>query len=308
MILVTGGAGFIGSHFIKSWNGPVQCFDKLTYAGDAKRLPHGVQRFWADICSRKDVEKRFFDFPKALFHFAAETHVTTSIFTPDVFVQTNVNGTLTLLEESLRYWKCRPDFKFVHISTDEVFGSLGPSDAPFTESSPYRPSTPYAASKAASDHLVKVFHHTYGLPVLIINSSNNYGPQQHPEKLIPLTIKNALEGKSITVHGDGKGTRDWLHVEDFCGAIKTIYEHGTIGESYVVGGRNERSALEVIDSICKTLDELKPKKGSYIDKIIHIPDRPGNDRRYAVNPSKVESLGWRPRRNFALREVVESYL
>ena len=305
MILVTGGAGFIGSYFIHQWlqnfSEEVVCIDKLTYAGDVRRLKHpSIHFFQGDICDQKFLDIRFQQKFSAVFHFAAETHVTNSIWYPEVFVKTNVQGTLNVLQACLQH-----NTPLIHVSTDEVFGSL--VDEPFTEESPYLPSTPYAASKAAADHLVRAFHKTYELPIKIVHGTNNYGPNQHCEKLIPLVVKNALEGKPITVHGDGLGTRDWIHVDDFCSAIRTVHKKGGVGESYVVGARNERRTIDVIESICSILDEIVPKGPSYLEQMVHVRDRPGNDRRYAVNPKKLEALGWKPEFHFALKETVHWY-
>jgi len=308
MILVTGGAGFIGSHFVNTWTPgeDVTVVDKMTYAADMKRITRRKIHFLrGNIRSHNTMSALLAQMkPRAIFHFAAESHVTKSIKEPDIFFKNNVDGTLVLLTATLEYWKTLNDqdraaFRFVHISTDEVFGSLGSEEKAFTEDSPHRPSTPYAASKAASDHLVRCFHVTYGLPALILNSTNNYGIGQHKEKLIPLVISNALAGKPITVHGDGLGTRDWLHVEDFCEAIRIAYDKGSPGESYVVGGMNEKTVLKVIFKICSALEVDH-------DLITHVPDRPGNDRRYAVNPAKLMALGWAPKRVFDLAPIIES--
>lgn len=306
MILVTGGAGFIGSNFIRHWMNteglPIHCYDKLTYAGDRKRVPNDV-RFTAGCIGDRVSLYRAFTYvrPKAVFNFAAETHVTRSIHDPAQFVETNVKGTLSLLEESLDYWRQHgknDSFRFVHISTDEVFGSLKQNEPPFTEKSPYRPSTPYAASKAAADHLVRAFHITYGLPILIVHPTNNYGPGQHEEKLIPLCVRRILNGDPIEIHGDGRGTRDWLHVDDCCEAIRTVYRKGRVGESYCVGANNEVTVLATIETIM-----LFMCGGA----MVHVPDRPGNDRRYAVNAGKLRSLGWEPKREFlpSLYETLE---
>lgn len=310
MILVTGGAGFIGSNFIRHWmeteGSPVHCYDKLTYAGSRKRLPNDPNVRFSVGCigDRAALYQTFLcSSPDAVINFAAETHVTRSIHDPAQFIETNVRGTLALLEESLDYWRCLPSsrkdaFRFVHISTDEVFGSLEPRERAFTESSPYRPSTPYAASKAAADHLVRAFHVTYGLPILIVHPTNNYGPGQHEEKLIPLCVRKILDGDPIEVHGDGRGTRDWLHVDDCCDAIRTVYRKGGIGESYCVGANNEVTVLATIEAVM-----LFMCGGA----MVHVPDRPGNDRRYAVNAAKVRALGWEPKRQFlpSLYETLE---
>ena len=307
MILVTGGAGFIGSHFVNSFPAEdIVVVDKMTYASNVKRITNRhAQILRENIRSVNAMSAALHSMkPRAVFHFAAETHVTKSISDPSIFFKNNVDGTLSLLHATLDYWKsleAKDTFRFIHISTDEVFGSLWPGQAPFNESSPHRPSTPYAASKAASDHLVRCFGVTYGLPTLIVNATNNYGIGQHKEKLIPLVISNALSGQPITVHGDGLGTRDWIHVDDFCDAVRVVFEKGTPGESYVVGAQNERRNIDVIRTLCKLLE-----RGA--DRIVHVEDRPGNDRRYAVNPEKVMALGWRPTRAFDLKPIVESFL
>src|SRR5271157_5847582 len=315
-ILVTGGAGFIGSNFVLRWlaaeSTPVTNLDKLTYAGNLGNLQsvssdprHCFVR--GDICDRKLLSELLQHHrPHAIVHFAAESHVDRSIHGPDDFVQTNVNGTFSLLEETRAYWSALPEadrraFRFLHVSTDEVYGSLGPNDSAFTETTPYAPNSPYSASKAASDHLVRAYHHTYGLPTLTTNCSNNYGPYQFPEKLIPLMILNACAGKPLPVYGDGKNVRDWLYVEDHCRAIRTVLARGRVGETYNIGGRSEKTNLEIIDDICQLLDELRP--GDPVmphDKLItFVTDRPGHDRRYAMNADKIErELGWRPKETF----------
>jgi dTDP-glucose 4,6-dehydratase len=303
---------------------PVVNLDKLTYAGNLGNLEkisadaryafvHG------DIGDRKlvgDVLERCR--PRAIVHFAAESHVDRSIHGPDDFVRTNVNGTFSLLEEARAYWtdlgnEDKLRFRFLHVSTDEVYGSLGPSDAAFSETTPYSPNSPYSATKAASDHLVRAYHHTYGLPVLTTNCSNNYGPYQFPEKLIPLTILNAMNGKPIPVYGDGQNVRDWLYVADHCDAIRTVLARGKIGETYNVGGRNERPNLEIVHSICSILDELRPTDPvlPHSKLITYVVDRPGHDRRYAMDARKIErELGWKPRETFesGIRKTVEWYL
>jgi dTDP-glucose 4,6-dehydratase len=327
-ILVTGGAGFIGSNFILQWlsgiGRPVVNLDKLTYAGNLGNLEkisadsrhsfvHG------DIGDRKLVASLFKQYrPQAVVHFAAESHVDRSIHGPDDFIATNVNGTFSLLEEARAY--CaeigpaeKVAFRFLHVSTDEVYGSLGVSDPPFSETSVYAPNSPYAASKAASDHLVRAYHHTYGLPTLTTNCSNNYGPYQFPEKLIPLTILNALSGKPIPVYGDGQNVRDWLYVEDHCDAIRTVLMHGTVGETYNIGGRNEKKNMEIVNTICSILDELRPQDPVVPHRklITFVQDRPGHDRRYAMDASKLErELSWRPRETFesGIRKTIEWYL
>jgi len=327
-ILVTGGAGFIGSNFILRWlaaeAAPVVNLDKLTYAGNLGNLEkisadprygfvHG------DIADRKLVsdllERRC---PRAIVHFAAESHVDRSIHGPDDFVRTNVNGTFNLLEEARAYWtQSSPEekgrFRFLHVSTDEVYGSLGPHDPAFSEATPYSPNSPYSATKAASDHLVRAYHHTYGLPVLTTNCSNNYGPYQFPEKLIPLTILNAMNGKPIPVYGDGQNVRDWLFVTDHCDAIRTVLARGRIGETYNVGGRSEKPNLEIVHTICSILDELRPADPvvPHSKLITYVQDRPGHDRRYAMDTRKIErDLNWQPRETFetGIRKTVEWYL
>lgn len=326
MILVTGGAGFIGSNFVLDWlsrsNEPVVNCDKLTYAGNPDNLAalagddrHVFVR--ADILDRARIAALLRQYqPRAIVHFAAETHVDRSIRGPDEFITTNVNGTFALLSEAHAWWAQMPPgersrFRFLHVSTDEVFGSLGPHDAPFTEQSPYAPNSPYAASKAASDHLVRAWHHTYGFPTLTTNCSNNYGPFQFPEKLVPLMITNALAGQELPVYGDGLQVRDWLHVLDHCAAIRTVLEAGIPGESYVIGGASEMTNLNLVRTLCDVLGELVPKDGGYHRQITHVGDRPGHDRRYAIDFSKLKrELGWTPSENFrdGLRKTVRWYL
>ena len=327
-ILVTGGAGFIGANFVLAWaelvGTPVINLDLLTYAGnpaslDALRgdarhlLVHG------DICDGELVAALLREHqPRAVVHFAAESHVDRSIVEPDAFVRTNVQGTFTLLEQAKAYWSRldepdRSSFRFLHVSTDEVYGTLGPRDAAFTEETPYAPNSPYAASKAGSDHLVRAYHHTFGLPTLTTNCSNNYGPLQFPEKLIPLVILNALEGKPLPVYGDGGNVRDWLYVGDHCSAIRTVLERGRVGETYNVGGNSERKNLDVVTTVCDLLDELRPDAaiGTRRNLITFVKDRPGHDRRYAINAAKIEKeLGWQPAKRFeaGLRQTVEWYL
>jgi dTDP-glucose 4,6-dehydratase len=327
-ILVTGGAGFIGSNFILQWlaaeDSPVVNLDKLTYAGNLGNLEKVAAdpryRFvHGDICDRKlvcDLLQR--EHPRAIVHFAAESHVDRSIHGPDDFVRTNVNGTFSLLEESRAYWtemesQQKSSFRFLHVSTDEVYGSLGPNDSPFSETTPYAPNSPYAASKAASDHLVRAYHHTYGLPTVTTNCSNNYGPYQFPEKLIPLAILHAMSGKPIPVYGDGQNVRDWLFVRDHCDAIAAVLARGRIGETYNVGGRNEKRNLEIVHTICAILDELRPNDPvvPHNKLITFVQDRPGHDRRYAMNADKIErELHWRPRETFetGIRKTIEWYL
>jgi dTDP-glucose 4,6-dehydratase len=328
LILVTGGAGFIGSNFVlrvaADTRTHVVNLDRLTYAGNPQNL-ESLQTspryafIRGDICDGELVRSLLTKHrPRALIHFAAESHVDRSIRGPGEFIRTNVNGTFTLLEEARSYWQSLPQgekafFRFLHVSTDEVYGSLGPSDPAFTEKTAFAPNSPYSASKAASDHLVRAYHHTYGLPTLISNCSNNYGPYQFPEKLITLTIVNAMQGKSIPVYGDGKNVRDWLYVEDHCDAISVILRSGTPGETYNVGGSSEKTNIEVVHTICEVLDELLPKSEFRPHKslIEFVPDRPGHDRRYAIDATKLRSeLGWQPRENFCsgIRKTVEWYL
>lgn len=326
MILVTGGAGFIGSNFILDWlarsDEPVVNCDKLGYAGNLDNLAalagdarHVFVR--ADILDRETMASLLrIHRPRAVVHFAAETHVDRSIHAPADFVANNVNGSFALLAEVQAWWSAldepeRGAFRFLHVSTDEVFGSLGPGDAPFTEQSPYLPNSPYAASKAASDHLVRAWHHTYGLPTLVTNCSNNYGPFQFPEKLVPLMITNALSGAGLPVYGDGLQVRDWLHVSDHCAALRRVLEAGTPGESYVIGGASETANLQLVQALCDVLGELAPKAGGYRGQIIHVGDRPGHDRRYAIDFSKIRrELGWTPQESLAsgLRKTVQWYL
>jgi len=327
-ILVTGGAGFIGSNFVLEWikreNSPVINLDKLTYAGNIRNLA-GLENdprhvfIKGDINDRTVVENLLNEYrPWAIVNFAAESHVDRSIHGPKDFILTNVNGTFQLLEESRAYWERltsneKSSFRFLHISTDEVFGSLGSNDAPFTETTRYAPNSPYSASKAASDHLVRAYHHTYGLPTLTSNCSNNYGPYQFPEKLVPLMIFNALKLKPLPIYGDGLNIRDWLYVEDHCNALRTILARGRPGEVYNIGGRNEKTNIEVVRTICAILDELQtnPDIGHYASLITFIGDRPGHDRRYAIDADKVErELGWRPAETFetGIRKTVQWYL
>jgi len=316
MILVTGGAGFIGSNFVLNWvaeNGEqIINLDKLTYAGNVNNLQslqdHSAHIFvQGDICDSGLVKQLLKQYqPRAIINFAAESHVDRSIHGPEDFIQTNINGTFNLLRSANDHWSGLPDadkqgFRFLHISTDEVFGSLGPADPPFAESTPYAPNSPYSASKAASDHLVRAYHHTYGLPTLTTNCSNNYGPFHFPEKLIPLVIANALDGKPLPIYGDGRQIRDWLYVGDHCSAIRAVLANGRAGETYNIGGWNEKTNLEVVNTICEILDRLKPKSaGRYADQITYVQDRPGHDRRYAIDARKIErELGWRPAEDFA---------
>lgn len=327
-MLVTGGAGFIGANFILQWcaqsDEPITNLDALTYAGNLANLraveDNPQYRFvHGDITDAPLLARLLAELkPRAIVHFAAESHVDRSIHGPQAFIHTNVNGTFGLLEAAREYWQALPvaeqsAFRFLHVSTDEVYGTLGPSDPAFTETTAYAPNSPYSASKAASDHLVRAYHHTYGLPVLTTNCSNNYGPFQFPEKLIPLLITHALEGKPLPVYGDGQQVRDWLYVEDHCRAICRVLEAGTPGEVYNIGGWNEKPNLEIVHAVCDLLDELTPQVGgaSYASLITHVADRPGHDRRYAINARKIaETLGWKPQETFAtgLRKTVQWYL
>lgn len=327
MILVTGGAGFIGGNFVLDWikyeGEAVVNVDRLTYAGNLRTLasltddPRHVF-VKADIGDSAALAELFRKYkPRAVVHFAAESHVDRSIDGPAEFVHTNVVGTFTLLEAARAYWgelgpQDKMAFRFLHVSTDEVFGTLGPADAPFTETTPYAPNSPYSASKAGSDHLVRAYFHTYGLPVLTTNCSNNYGPYHFPEKLIPLMITNALAGKALPVYGDGLNVRDWLYVSDHCSAIRRVLAEGRPGETYNVGGWNEKTNLEVVQTLCDLLDELRPKAGSsYYDQVSFVKDRPGHDRRYAIDARKLErELGWKPAETFesGLRKTVRWYL
>ncbi len=325
-VLVTGGAGFIGSALVRTLVGeqraPVVTVDKLTYAGNLDSLrsvlsssAHVFER--VDICDRQSLRRLFEGYrPRAVLHLAAESHVDRSIDGPAEFLQTNVFGTFVLLEEARRYWLAlagaeRAAFRFVHVSTDEVFGSLGP-EGRFDETSPYRPHSPYSATKAGSDHLALAWWHTYGLPVIVTNCSNNYGPYQFPEKLIPLTILNALEGQPLPVYGRGENVRDWLHVDDHVAALLRVLADGRPGESYAIGGDGERRNIDVVRAVCRILDELQPRPdGPHKALIRFVEDRPGHDARYAIDPTRVRGeLGWAPRRDFALglRDTVRWYL
>ena len=327
-ILVTGGAGFIGSNFVLQWlhqvGTPVVNLDLLTYAGNPANLAdlennRHYRLLRADICDAEAVAAALSEHrPSAVVHFAAESHVDRSIADPGSFVRTNVQGTYTLLEQARRYWSSldadsKNEFRFLHISTDEVYGTLRPDDPAFTESTPYAPNSPYAASKAASDHLVRAYFHTFKLPVLTTNCSNNYGPFQFPEKLIPLMILNALEQKPLPVYGDGQNVRDWLYVGDHCSAIRAVLQRGRVGETYNIGGNSERNNLHVVETICDLVDELRPDPtlGPRRKLITFVADRPGHDRRYAIDASKIDrELGWRPSITFerGLRETVSWYL
>jgi dTDP-glucose 4,6-dehydratase len=324
MLLVTGGAGFIGANFVLSTieetGEAIVNLDKLTYAGNLRNLDallgDSRHRFvQGDICDRGLVAQLLRAHqPRAMVHFAAESHVDRSISGPAEFVQTNVVGTWALLEEARAYWETgqrNPAFRFLHVSTDEVYGSLGSSDPAFTEETSYAPNSPYAASKAAADHLVRAYHHTYGLPTLTTNCSNNYGPRQFPEKLIPLFISNALAGKRLPVYGDGRNVRDWLYVADHCDAVRLVLAKGRVGETYNIGGECERANIDLVRTLCALLDRLRPRTGSYAELIEFVKDRPGHDRRYAMNIDKIRrELGWRPRESFesGLEKTVHWYV
>ncbi|RZT95253.1 dTDP-glucose 4,6-dehydratase [Rivibacter subsaxonicus] len=326
-ILVTGGAGFIGSNFVLDWlaqsDEPVVNLDALTYAGNLRNLAslQGDARHvfvQGDICDRALVDRLLATHrPRAIVHFAAESHVDRSIHGPGAFMRTNIDGTFTLLEAARGFWSTlegadKAAFRFHHVSTDEVYGSLSPAAPAFTETHPYEPNSPYSASKAASDHLVRAWHHTYGMPVVTTNCSNNYGPYHFPEKLIPLMIVNALAGKPLPVYGDGQQVRDWLYVKDHCSAIRAVLERGRLGETYNVGGWNEQANIDIVKIVCALLDELRPDPaGPYARLITYVTDRPGHDRRYAIDARKIErELGWRPAETFAsgIRKTVEWYL
>jgi dTDP-glucose 4,6-dehydratase len=327
MILVTGGAGFIGANFVLDWlatrDEPLINLDKLTYAGNLETLQSlrgdarhvfvhgdiGDSALLAGLLARYQ--------PRAVLNFAAESHVDRAASSPEDFIQTNVVGTFRLLEAARQYWAAltgdaRAGFRFLQVSTDEVYGSLAPTAAAFSETHAYQPNNPYSASKAAGDHLVRSYHHTHGLPVLTTNCSNNYGPFQFPEKLIPLVIVNALAGKALPVYGDGQHIRDWLYVQDHCGAIQRVLESGASGETYNIGASSERTNMEVVESVCALLDELRPRvQGSYREQIAFVQDRPGHDRRYAIDAGKlVKQLGWKPAETFetGLRKTVQWYL
>ena len=331
MILVTGGAGFIGANFVLDWlanpatrDEPVVNLDKLTYAGNRENLASlaGDARHLfvqGDIGDAALVERLLAEHrPRAVINFAAESHVDRSIHGPGEFIQTNVVGTFRLLDAVRGYWAALPAdekaaFRFLHVSTDEVYGSLSPTDPAFAETNRYEPNSPYSASKAASDHLVRAWHHTYGLPVLTTNCSNNYGPYHFPEKLIPLMIVNALAGKPLPVYGDGMQIRDWLYVKDHCSAIRTVLEGGRVGETYNVGGWNEKPNIEIVKTVCALLDEMRPRADGqpYARQIRYVTDRPGHDRRYAIDARKLErELGWKPAETFetGIRKTVQWYL
>ena len=327
-IIVTGGAGFIGSNFVLDWlaqsDEMVINLDKLSYAGNLENLGSlqdnsSHQFVKGDIADTNLLGALFAQYqPRAVINFAAESHVDRSILGPGEFVQTNIVGTFNLLEAVRAYWGALPavqkaEFRFLHVSTDEVYGSLAPDAPAFTETHRYEPNSPYSASKAASDHLVRAYHHTYGLPVLTTNCSNNYGPYHFPEKLIPLMIVNALAGKPLPVYGDGQQVRDWLYVKDHCSAIRRVLEGGTLGEVYNVGGWNEKPNLEIVQTVCALLDELRPRADgvSYAEQVKYVTDRPGHDRRYAIDAGKIErELNWKPAETFAtgIRKTVEWYL
>jgi len=325
-VLVTGGAGFIGSNFVLSWlgtrSGKAVTLDKLTYAGNLQNLAaiendprHSFVQ--GDIADAALLAKVFAEHrPSSVVHFAAESHVDRSIHAPTEFIRTNVLGTFELLQASLHYWRslkgsAKQRFRFVHVSTDEVFGSLDSEDPAFDEDTPYRPNSPYSASKAGSDHLVRAYFHTYGLPTIITNCSNNYGPFQFPEKLIPLLVINALSGKPLPIYGDGLNVRDWLYVLDHCHALIQVLEKGRPGDVYAIGGYSERTNLQVAHAVCSSLDKLHPAEKPYASLITHVPDRPGHDRRYAINATKIsDELGWRPAETFesGIAKTVEWYL
>ncbi|WDD95331.1 dTDP-glucose 4,6-dehydratase [Burkholderia sp. FERM BP-3421] len=327
MILVTGGAGFIGANFVLDWlkesDEPVLNLDKLTYAGNLRTLRplDGDTRHvfvCGDICERATLDALLAQYrPRAIVHFAAESHVDRSIDGPAQFVETNLIGTFTLLEAAREYWRGldaakQASFRFLHVSTDGVFGSLSSEEPPFHEGTPYAPNSPYSASKAGSDHLVRAYHHTFGLPTLTTHCSNNYGPYQFPEKLIPLIIANAISGKPLPIYGDGSNVRDWLYVGDHCSAIRAVLAGGVPGETYNVGGRSEKRNIDVVTTLCALLDRVLPKpEGVYGDQITYVADRPGHDRRYAIDARKIErEIGWKPRETFesGLEKTVRWYL
>ena len=327
-IVVTGAAGFIGSNFVLNWlthsKEKVIALDKLTYAGNLENLQSVEDNpnylfIHADIADAKLVAKILEEHqPRAIINFAAESHVDRSIHGPDDFIQTNIVGTYRLIEEARSFFNIlseenQKQFRFLHVSTDEVYGTLSQTDPAFKETNQYEPNSPYSASKAASDHLVRAWHHTYGLPVLTTNCSNNYGPYHFPEKLIPLCILNALNGKDLPIYGDGKQVRDWLYVVDHCKGIEIVLDKGKIGETYNIGGWNEKTNLEVVHTLCDLLDELKPREDgkSYREQITFVKDRPGHDRRYAIDATKIsKELGWKPEETFetGIRKTVQWYL
>lgn len=325
-VLVTGGCGFIGSNFVLDWlaneDAPVINLDALTYAGNPENLAAAANdpRYTfvhGNICDAQLLEQIFREHrPRAVVHFAAESHVDRSILGPDAFLKTNIDGTFQLLKAARTFYETlteqeRQSFRFLHVSTDEVYGTLEPDDPAFSETTPYAPNSPYAASKASSDMLVRAWRHTYKMPTLVTNCSNNYGPFQFPEKLIPLTISNALAGKALPVYGDGQQVRDWLYVVDHCTAIRTVLRKGRLGETYNVGGNNQRANLDVVRTICALLDELKPGMRPYAEQIKFVQDRPGHDRRYAIDARKISGeLGWTPAETFetGLRKTVKWYL
>lgn len=326
-VLVTGGAGFIGSNFVLDWiqhdHSAVINLDLLTYAGNATNLAalegNGRYEFVrGDICDAELVAGLLRKHrPRAIIHFAAESHVDRSIVSPEAFIRTNVMGTFTLLEQARRHWtgltgEEQARFRFLHVSTDEVYGTLAPEDPAFSETTAFAPNSPYAASKAGSDHLVRAYYHTYGMPVVTTNCSNNYGPFQFPEKLIPLMVLNALDGKPLPVYGDGKNVRDWLYVGDHCAAIRRVLDEGKAGETYNVGGNSERANIDVVQTICDLVDEMRPQAGTTRRNLItYVADRPGHDRRYAIDATKLSrELGWKPAEDFesGLRKTVKWYL
>jgi dTDP-glucose 4,6-dehydratase len=326
MIVVTGGAGFIGSNFVIDWisseGEPVVNLDKLTYAGNPANLAtlsSDARHIFVkgDIADRALLDRIFTEHkPRAVVHFAAESHVDRSIHGPAEFVQTNVVGSFQLLDAARAYWQkleggSKGAFRFLHVSTDEVYGSLGENDPAFSETTPYAPNSPYSASKAGSDHLVRAYHHTYGLPTVTTNCSNNYGPFQFPEKLIPLMISNALEGKPLPVYGDGRQVRDWLYVGDHCAAIRLALARGRLGEVYNIGGNAERRNIEVVHALCDTLEAIRPRAGGYRSLVTSVADRPGHDRRYAIDARKIRAeLGWSPGETFetGIAKTVRWYL
>ena len=327
MILVTGGAGFIGANFVLDWlqgsDEPVVNIDALTYAGNLESL-QSLQGDARHVFVQGDITDRALldallarHRPRAVVHFAAESHVDRSIHGPGAFIKTNIEGTYALLEAVRAYWAAsepmlKAGFRFHHVSTDEVYGSLAPGEAAFTENHPFEPNSPYSASKAAADHLVRAWHHTYGLPVLTTNCSNNYGPYHFPEKLIPLMIVNALAGKPLPVYGDGQQVRDWLYVKDHCAAIREVLARGRVGETYNIGGWNEKPNIEIVRTVCALLDEMQPSAAGPRERLVtYVTDRPGHDRRYAIDARKIErELGWRPVETFesGIRKTVRWYL